>query len=344
MNLVELHRLLILAGAALLLVACVTEQAALPVRIDGVTMGTTYSIQLHELPAGIESDQLQNQLEELLVDITQQMSTYHPDSEITRFNQIHSTDWFEVSLEFAHLVAIAQQLSELSQGAFDITVGPLVELWGFGTRINAQRPTDAKIQKLMSSIGYGQLEWRHQPAALRKRAGDLQLDVSAIAKGYGVDVLAEYLTGLGVANYLVEIGGELRAAGINPGGEVWQIGILQPDTGTALANRVLALDNQAVATSGDYHNFYVENGRYYSHIIDPRTGYPVKHQTTSVTVVAASATEADAWATTLLVLGEEQGLQLAEQHAVAALFLIRQAGPGFRLVASSNMPDIVDEQ
>ncbi len=342
MSIDKFHCWLLTMGALLCLVACDAQRHDGVVYIDGLTMGTTYSIQMHALPDQLDTAELQNRLEQLLAEINRQMSTYQPDSEISRFNQSQSTDWFPISAEFAGVAAAAQQISHLTEGAFDITVGPLVELWGFGTRITTQRPADAEVAGLMAGIGYGQLEWRTQPPGLRKRVSGLQIDLSAIAKGYGADVLADHLSGAGVDNYLVEIGGELRAAGVNPDGRPWQVGIQQPDAETPQAQQVLGLHDQGVATSGDYLNFYVQDGRRFSHIIDPRSGYPVKHQTASVTVVAATTMQADVWATALLVLGEDQGLQLAEAHSIAALFLVRKAGSGFETVISPAMQAVLD--
>ncbi len=330
-----------LAVILLILVGCTSQSGSDPVRIIGNTMGTSYSVQLDILPADVSADQLKDQLEVILADITRQMSTYEPDSEISQFNQSTSTDWIAVSEPLALLVSVAEGHSLLSGGALDITVGPLVELWGFGPQLSSQQPETAAIQATREYIGHDLLEWRSQPSALRKQHPELQLDLSAIAKGYGVDMLAQHLNSLGISNYLVDIGGELRAAGMNPDEQPWQIGVQQPDAAGPQAKLVLSLSDQSVATSGDYLNFYIEDGQRYSHILDPRTGYPVFHQTASVTVVAETTTLADVWATTLLVLGEEQGIKLAELHNIAALFMVRE-GEDFRVSLSSEVIGLLD--
>lgn len=324
---------------AVLLAGCEQQQ---PVQIDGLTMGTTYSVQLHEIPTGMQAAGLQTQLELRLANIIQQMSTYEETSDISRFNQQQSNDWYSVSPEFVTLVAIAEKLSRDTQGAFDITIGPLVELWGFGSRITAHRPTDTQIQAMLEQVGHGRLEWRQEPSGIRKQIGELQIDLSALAKGYGVDVLSDYLSDIGVQDYLVEIGGELRASGVNLEGQSWQIGVQQPDSDQSQAVVVVTLNDQAIATSGDYLNFYIEDGQRYSHIIDPRSGYPTKHQTTSVTVVAANTAVADAWATALLVMGENEGLVLANKHSIAAIFMTRQTNNDLSLVISAEMQQFLD--
>lgn len=322
-----------------LLAGCGQQQS---IQIDGLTMGTTYSVQLHEVPAGMQIAELQTQFELRLTKIIDQMSTYEEASDISRFNQQQSNDWYTVSPEFVRLVAIAEKLNGDTHGAFDITVGPLVELWGFGSRITAQRPTDVQVQAVLEQVGHSHLEWKQEPSSIRKQIGQLQIDLSALAKGYGVDVLSNYLSELGVQDFLVEIGGELRASGVNLEGRSWQVGVQRPDSDQSQAVVVVNLDNQAIATSGDYLNFYVEDGQRYSHILDPRSGYPTKHQTASVTVVAESTALADAWATALLVVGENEGLALAKEHSIAAIFMIRQSNDELALVTSTEMQQLLD--
>lgn len=330
------YRKVLLIGL-LMLSACSADNTEQSNNIYGNTMGTTYSVQLDVLPNGVSHTELKNQLEAILETVNQQMSTYDPESEITQFNRSESTDWLPVSDALVFLTSIAEGHSLLSNGAFDITVGPLVELWGFGSQFNNQRPAIEAVQSTQEYIGHQLLEWRSESSALRKKHPQLQMDLSAIAKGYGVDLLAQHLNGLQVNNYLVEIGGELRAVGANPEGQPWKIGIQQPDSAAPEAGLILSLSNHSVATSGDYLNFYVEDGKRYSHIIDPRTGYPVIHQTASVTVVAETTTLADVWATTLLVLGEEAGSELAELNNIAAVFLVREDAGDFSLSMTSAM-------
>jgi thiamine biosynthesis lipoprotein len=224
------------------------------------------------------------------------------------------------------LTVIEQALviSELTDGAFDITVGPIVNLWGFGPGPEPENiPDDIQINTVLQNVGYHYLQTRHDPPSIQKKRSDLYIDLSGIAKGYAVDVLAEYLEGLGISNYLVEIGGELRANGNNPDSNYWRIGIEKPITNGRMLQRVIMLDNTSMATSGDYRN-YVENDNIrYSHTIDPNTGRPISHRLASVTVIASSAMYTDALATALMVLGPEKGYHLAEDNNIAALFIVK---------------------
>ncbi|MBK1617121.1 hypothetical protein CKO42_01375 [Lamprobacter modestohalophilus] len=320
----------LLLGVALLLVGCGpgSEQRVLALR--GATMGTTYSLQIVEPPAGLDRDALAQQVSTQLSDINGLMSTYQPTSELSRFNASSVTDWFLVSPELVAVVGAAQAVSEASAGAFDITVGPLVNLWGFGPTLTADvLPSAAELQAARARVGWQQLDVQLQPPALRKARPDLYVDLSAIAKGYAVDRVAALIESVGVDNYLVEIGGELRGRGINGRGEPWQIAIERPETSKRAMFRVVALRDIGMATSGDYRNFFEVDGARYSHTIDPATGRPVGHRLASVTVLADQAMEADAWATALLVLGPERGFELAERLGLAAFFIEHaQDAPG----------------
>lgn len=293
--------------------------------IHGETMGTSYSIKLIELPAGQTPETLQAALDARLERINDLMSTYRPSSALSRFNASRSTDWQSVDAELAHLVEQARSIHALSDGAFDVTVGPLVDLWGFGPRMQAfQIPEDHHIESARARIGTEKLSVSLDPPALRKDHPALELDLSAIAKGYGVDQIAVLLDGLGLSDYLVEIGGELRARGHKPDGRPWRIAIERPTAGSREVYRVIALEDAAMATSGDYRNFHEIDGRLYSHTIDPATGRPVEHTLASVTVIAADCARADALATALLVLGPSRGFELAESNGIAAFFVSRQ--------------------
>ncbi|UHD14700.1 FAD:protein FMN transferase [Thiocapsa bogorovii] len=294
------------------------------VEIHGSTMGTTYSIKLVELPLSLTADTLKAQLDARLDAVNGLMSTYRPDSELSRFNASRSTDWFPVDPELADLVARAQSISALSDGAFDITVGPLVNLWGFGPDAHPFRVPDPQtIEKVRARVGHDKLDVRDQPPALRKHHPELYVDLSAIAKGYGVDQLADLLDRLGATAYLAEIGGELMARGNKPGGQPWRIAIERPDATSRTVYRIVTLEDDAMATSGDYRNFYEKDGQIYSHTIDPGTGRPVAHALASVTVITENCATADALATTFLVLGPERGLALAESLGIGAFFVSR---------------------
>ena len=258
-----------------------------------------------------------------LQQVDAQLSTWRPDSEVARFNTSAAGDWFPVSAPVAALTIEALALSRRSGGAFDLTVAPLVQLWGFGSDApaNGFTPSSEAIAAVMQRVGWRNLEARPDPPALRKRFAGLSLDFSAIGKGQGVDRVAERLEGLGCHSYLVDIGGEVRTLGQGPKGGSWRIGVEQPD-GSA-PRWILRLSGQSAATSGDYRNFRMLDGRRLSHVVDPRTGEPVRHALASVTVVAASAAQADGLATAILVLGPDAGWGFARAERVAALLLVR---------------------
>ncbi len=297
--------------------------------LQGRTMGTSYEIRI----AGTDLDQALRrealrETQERLDRVDAWMSNWNPDSEISRFNAFRSTAEFPVSPETAEVVAFALALNETSHGAFDITVGPLVALWGFGAgaRIDSP-PSNDEIARLRRHMGAGALRVRRDPetgeAFLQKRDPEVEIDLSAIAKGFGVDQVAEGLASLGHRDFMVEIGGEIRAVGERPGGGPWRIAIERPQDEGRSIQEVIELRDQAMATSGDYRIFYLEGNRRISHTIDPRTGRPVEGGPASVTTLADRAMRADAWATALMVLGDDEGLPLAERNGIAALVLIR---------------------
>lgn len=291
----------------------------------GSTMGTTFSVKVTLLPATQSPEALKAEIDALLREINQQMSTYLPDSELSRFNSNRSTDWIEVSPALYTVVATAQQISQLSDGAFDITVGPLVNLWGFGPDpARDSAPPPEHIDALRDRVGYRLLALRENPPALKKQHPEMYLDLSALAKGYGVDRVAALLESQGMHDYLVEIGGELKLHGLNARREFWHIAIEKPTPEWRMVQKIVPLTDIGVATSGDYRNYFEQNGKRYSHTIDPATGYPITHTLASVTLLAPSAMLADAWATAMMVLGAERGMALALQQNLAAYFLVKR--------------------
>jgi thiamine biosynthesis lipoprotein len=292
--------------------------------LQGTTMGTGYRVQVVDLPANVLPQRLQSDIDAELALVNDLMSTYRESSELSHFNRSRSLDWFAVSPALAFLAREALWTSETSGGAFDPTVGPLVNLWGFGPGGEPDAvPSDKQIAEAQRRVGHHMLSVREAPPALRKSEPELYLDLSAIAKGYGVDRIAKLLDGAGVQSYLVEIGGELRGRGHNASGLPWRIAVERPDPGVREVHSVVELHGGAMATSGDYRNFFELDGKLYSHSIDPRTGRPVSHSLASVTVLAPTAARADALATAFLVLGPEDGLTLAESLRTAALFIVR---------------------
>ncbi len=321
-------RVLALVGLALT-AACEPPPPDPTVRFAGSTMGTSYDLKLVPTPGQTAPADLKQQIEALLARINQTLSTYDPQSELSRFNRNPSTDWIAVSPELQQIVAEALRISELSSGAFDITVGPLVNLWGFGPEPRRdQVPTDTQIAQTRERVGYWRLSARQKPPALKKERPDLYVDLSAIAKGYGVDQLAALAETVGINNYLASIGGEIRAKGHNGRGQPWTIAIEKPVVGQRAVERLIQLGDHSISTSGDYRNFFEQNGQRYSHIINPHTGRPVPQTLASVTVISDQSMIADATATTLMAAGPEFGFQLAAEHHLAAFFIL--AGPDSR--------------
>lgn len=300
-------------------------------------MGTTYHVTLTELPPGLAMADLQRDVERCLEAVERHMSTYQADSELSRFNRFEGSEWFPVSADTALVVTTALEVGQQTAGLFDVTVGPLVNLWGFGTDAHRNAvPTDEQLAAARERVGQQFLQARQMPPALRKLRPGVYVDLSAIAKGFAVDQVAEVCDRQHLTAYLVEIGGEVRARGRRPGGSWWRIGIEQPLDGARAIGRVLELDDRSLATSGDYRNFFTVDGQRYSHEIDPRTGRPVTHSLASVSVLADNCMLADALATALMIMGPEQALRFAEEYPCDVLLLVRTANgfterstPGF---------------
>ena len=305
------------------------------VLLQGKTMGTRYHISLivdthHHSRENVSIELLHEQVKRLLADINLQMSTYIQESEISRFNQLQSTRWFPVSKEFFNVVKTAKRFSTLTHGSFDITAASLVNLWGFGPVNQASIPDSHQINEALQLTGHPLVDIKESTSAIRKLKPLLKIDLSAIAKGYAVDRVSKLLMKLGFNNHLVEIGGEISAKGHNINKKGWQIVIQQPGDKTNLQNVIIPLNNKAIATSGDYRNYFINKGKRYSHTIDPRTGKPVLHALASVTVLDSSAMKADALATALMVMGEEKGIGFVKRNKISAYFIIRQGKGRFK--------------
>lgn len=304
-----------------LLASCARQQSVHT--LAGATMGTGWQVKLVGLPAGMTPPQLQGELQQLLDNINRQMSTYQADSDISRFNAAAPGTWQTLPADFFRVLAYALQLSDQTGGAYDPTVGPLVNLWGFGPdKRGLEAPSDEALASARTRVGWQKLVLEEQTLRAQQPGG-VYVDLSSVAKGYAVDKLADYLLTRGIESFLVEIGGELRASGRKPDGQGWRVAVEKPVPGLREIERVLELQDIAVATSGDYRNFFEVDGNVYAHIIDPRSGWPVDHLTASVTVLAPTCTQADALATALTVLGPEQGMAFAETRQLAVLFIVR---------------------
>ena len=319
-------------GLAFFLTGCGQEtvQSKPEIHITGSTMGTYYSIKVADSTIS-DPAKLQAEVDVLLERVNDQMSTYRPDSELSRFNQHRSATPIVVSRDTARVVTEAIHIGRESQGALDVTVGPLVNLWGFGPDKKPTKiPSDELITQTRQKTGLGNLHVVTSVDAdtLQKDIPDLYVDLSAIAKGFGVDKVAEYLESLGARNYLVEIGGELRINGVNGKGHPWRVAIEKPTAGTGTVQEVIVPGDNGVATSGDYRNYYELDGQRFSHTIDPRSGKPIQHRLVSVTVIHPSCMTADGLATVFMVMGTEKSLAYANERGLA-IFVITKTDNGF---------------
>lgn len=300
-------------------------------KFAGSTMGTTYHVTLAKTgrltPA--EKDILTTSVDTLLVEINQQMSTYIVNSELNQLQSMPLNEWHEISDPLKEVLQISLEVFNVSGGAFDITLRPLIDLWGFGPLESHDTvPSQQTIDSTLQNVDSGAITLRSNPSSIL-RTKPVNMDLSAVAKGYAVDKVSALLIEKGYLDHMVEIGGELRLSGNSPRGEPWRIGIEKPQAGLSQSvQRAVSLTNIGMATSGDYRNYFEENGVRYSHTLDPRTGFPVRHNLASVTVLHASCAYADALATAFSVMGQEAAMKLANDNGIAALFLVKQ-GVGF---------------
>jgi thiamine biosynthesis lipoprotein len=312
--------------------------------LRGAAQGTTYHIKFVQPLKAVDATKLQADIDRVLSEIDRQMSTYRDDSEISRFNQAPAEKWFEVSPAVMSVVKAARTISEKTDGAMDITVGPLVRLWHFGPRnpsdktkkLKFEPPTDEQLSAARMRIGYKLLEVRENPPALKKSAEGLEIDLSSIAPGWTIDRLAELLVDRGIKDFMVELGGEVRASGDREDGSPWRVAIERPTVGQREMEMAVPLVNAALATAGGTQKFFEYDGKRYSHIINPATGQPVTHTLASVTVAANSCLQADGWDTPLLVLGPERGVKVADANGIAAMFVVRpEKGDGDDVVKTT---------
>ena len=315
------------------------------IELSGFTMGTTYNIKIIPEKDSILSTKLIKQnIDSVLISVNYQMSTYLFDSEITQFNNHESTTSFTVSNDFSLVVERALHWSKLTDGAFDITIVPLLYLWGFGpgqaSELGDIFPEEHAVQKRRTHVGYEKLTTNKY--YLQKKDPFIKIDLNAIAKGFGVDAVYSFLESIGMNNIMVEIGGEVRTKGKNRKNKPWLIAVETPDLesyGNKTISWTLPLESKAMATSGDYRNYYEIDGIIYSHEIDPRTGYPAKTGIASATVVASNCMDADALATALIIMGAESGLQFIEKLDGVEAFLILREGDdnNYRTIKSGGM-------
>lgn len=314
----------IMTLAVAALAGCSFQEEEKVWEISGGIFGTTYHInvvlpednaRLKALAQGIQTE---------LEQVDKAMSTWKQDSELSRFNQKpNQSDWTALSAPLFEVIQRAQEISAQTDGAFDATIGPVVNLWGFGPNARPEHaPSDQELESALSVTGWEFLELDPDASAIRAKQPQY-IDLSGIAKGYGVDVVARYLDSQGVQAYLVEIGGEVRTRGRKPNDDVWRLAVETPSEQARQVNVVVALDRKSMATSGDYRNYYESDGRRYSHTIDPDTGKPIDHRLASVTVISEDCMTADALATAFTVMGFERAMSLATRENIPAHFIVR---------------------
>ncbi|NEX20252.1 FAD:protein FMN transferase [Thiorhodococcus mannitoliphagus] len=331
-----------LCGAVVLLLAACTQQPDPVLEINGPTMGTYYSVKIARPAEGLTAEDLRPEIEAVLDAVVAEISTYDETSELSRLNRNPSTDWIPVSQDLLEVIAEGQRIAKLTGGAFDITIGPLVNLWGFGPERPRDRlPTEAEIQAAKARVGWKKLELRTRPPAVRKARGDLYIDLSALGEGYGADRVAAWLDAQGLTDYMVAVAGAIRAKGLNAKREPWAIAIEQPMPDRRAVHRVIPISDRALSTSGDYRNFFEQGGKHYSHEIDPQTGAPVGRQLGSVTVVGEVGMVVDGLATALMVLGAEKGPALADASGIAAYFIARE-GEAIRGIGSRDFQSFLE--
>jgi thiamine biosynthesis lipoprotein len=301
------------------------------IKISGSKMGTSYHVTIvADQPAPAD---LAEQIDQVLSAVDQSMSTYKTQSELSQFNRLPISEQVQASDQLWAVLQTSEKVWRESSGAFDPTVGPVVDLWGFGPVATEDKiPEDQAIAAALTNSGFEYLLLNSSDQAISKQKA-IALDLSAVAKGYAVDQVADLLEMRALPDYLVEVGGEMRLSGTNPEGAPWRIAIELPSL-MPQVQQIVAINNSAVATSGDYRNYFEKDGVRYSHTIDPRNGKPITHNLASVTVMADRCADADAWATALMVLGEEEGMRIANQYSIPAYMLIRE-GETFRVLSSS---------
>ncbi|MFG6668172.1 FAD:protein FMN transferase [Halomonas sp. HNIBRBA4712] len=312
-----------------------------PVRLEGGIFGTFYQVTLVDPLTQGEAQALEEGILAELESVDQAMSTYRDDSELIAFNQAPLDEWQPLSNELIEVMAISQSVAEASNGAFDITIGELVNLWSFGPEARPQEiPSEQELDERLSRIGFDALEVDTQ-AMQARRTRDVFVDLSGVAKGHATDRVAAYLDREGIEDYLVNLGGDLISRGHRNEAdqEPWRIGIEVPRDGRPEAQHIIPLESLSVATSGDYRHYFEADGQRYSHTLDPRTGRPITHRLASVSVFHPSNAWADAWATALSVAGEEAGMQMAVDNELSVLMLVSDGDGQWRSLASPAFAD-----
>lgn len=296
----------------------------IPTEINGSALGTTYSVKMIPPLSSDTSEKLHQEIKTQLNEIDQSMSVFYENSEISSFNQHQESKWFKLSSAMFEVVQESASISELSKGAFDYTLGNLIDLWGFGKKAKLPAiPGNTKISKALEDSGYAEIHLKPEQTSIRKTNPRIALNLSAIAKGYAVDRVAGVLDRYRIEHYLVEIGGEIRVKGHKKEGKPWLVAIERPDFSRRSIQKIIKLGNKSMATSGDYRNYFEIEGIRFSHTIDSKTGRPVENNIASVSVISDTCMKADALATALMVMGYEKGERFAGEQRLAAFWILR---------------------
>lgn len=332
-----------LLWVTLILAGCSENDRPLesPVRFEGNIFGSFYQVTINDPLTLGQSQALEEGFLAELESVDQAMSTYRDDAELIAFNEAPLEEWQPLSNELIEVLAISQSVAEASHGAFDITVGDVVNLWSFGPGARPETvPSDEALAEQLAKVGFDAVEIDTQ-AMQARRTRDVFVDLSGVAKGHATDRVAAFLDQQGIENYLVNLGGDLIARGQRDKEEQtpWRIGIEVPEDGQQRAQHIIPLENMSVATSGDYRNYYEVDGERFSHTIDPRTGQPVVHRLVSVSIFHPSNAWADAWATALMVVGEDEAMQIAVDNNLKVLLLIRN-GEAWQSIASPEFVNV----
>ncbi|OKB66244.1 FAD:protein FMN transferase ApbE [Serratia marcescens] len=323
----------LLSALCALLTACDDSSSRPQIEIDGKTMGTFYSVKVSG-DVAIGKQELQRQIDAVLERANDDISTYRADSVLSRFNRSASLEPQPIPRGMADIVLMAQRIGRDTGGAMDITVGPLVNLWGFGPDKHPVKvPKQAQIDAAKQRIGLQHLKLisDHRGEWLQKDLPDMYVDLSTLGEGYGADELVRLMNHNGITNYLVSVGGAVSSRGVNGQGKPWRVAIQKPTDRENAVQALVDLHGYGISTSGSYRNYFEQNGQRYSHVIDPATGRPINHRLVSATVIAPTALEADGWDTGLMVLGTEKALKLAEEKGLA-VYLISKTDEGFSAV------------
>ena len=293
-------------------------------QIKGNTMGTYYFIEVIDVPIELKIKNIELEIKDTLKKANKILSNWDKDSEISIINKTNKTTAIKISDELNEVFKTAKEINAKSNGFFDLTLDPIIELWGFGYKSKQMQviPKENQIKNVLSLIGQKSfLRMNFDNNELIKKNKNIKINLSSIGKGYGIDLIGKKLDQLGINNYIINIGGDILTKGYNSKKENWVIGIENPNLKEKLIKEIVNLTNKGLATSGDYKNFFTKDGKRYSHIINPKTGKPIMHSTKSVTVIHDNSMKADGWATALLALGRVDGLKIAEKEKIAVLFI-----------------------